>query len=216
VLFELFEQLPASRWFDPPYDDMAQLPVCRSSGFRAGEYCERDTVWIAKSGQKAASCPHCQLLHLDESGQWQVSSDCESPARMQHRGWFALPPLEEYYFKTKNPGYTAPPPYRPDCLAAQAGTDSRAPMQLIYPKHLARIYVPVDLDGKLSSTVFQAAHRKAETEVFWHLDGQFLGSTKSFHQMALQPEVGKHLLTLVDKDGYRLEERFEVIGKKTD
>ena len=213
VLFEIFEQLPdGGRWFDPPYDDMVQAAVCRQSGYRAGEYCEADTVWISKSGLKAAVCPYHYLLHLDATGQWQVSSDCESPERMQHRAWFVLPPVEEFYFKSKNPSYLSPPPFRADCLSSQTAQHN-APMQLIYPKHPTQIYVPVDLDGKLSSTVFQVAHRAPGTEVFWHLDGVYLGSTKTFHQMALQPAVGPHQLTLVDKDGYRLEQRFEIVGK---
>ena len=68
------------------------------------------------------------------------------------------------------------------------------PMQLIYPKQPTKIYVPVELDGNLGSTVFQVAHRVPDTEIFWHLDGVYLGSTKTFHQMALQPQAGKHLL----------------------
>ena len=212
VLFEIFEQLPGSGWFDPPYDDMVQAPVCRQSGFRAGEHCEADTVWIPKCGLKSQVCPYHRLLHLDASEQWQVSSDCESPANMRHKPWFVLPPVEEFYFKSKNPWYTSPPPFRADCLASQAAQNN-TPMQLIYPKHPTQIYVPVDLDGKLSSTVFEVAHRVPETEIYWHLDGVFLGSTKTFHQMALQPATGKHHLTLVDKDGYRLELTFEIIGK---
>jgi penicillin-binding protein 1C len=213
VLFEIFDQLPgADVWFDPPYDDMEQIPVCRQSGYRAGSYCEVDTVWAPRNGLKAAVCPYHKLVHLDLTGQFQVSSDCESPANMQHKPWFILPPMEEYYFKSKNPSYVSPPPFRPDCLASMATSD-HSPMQLIYPKHPTKIYVPVDLNGKLSSTVFQAAHRNPETEIFWHLDGVYIGTTRSFHQMALQPSIGPHKLSLVDKDGYRLEQGFEVIGK---
>lgn len=213
VLFEIFEQLPGGeRWFDPPYDDMVQAPVCRQSGFRAGTYCDADTVWIPKNGLKAAVCPYHQLLHLDSTGMWQVNSDCASPAAMQHRPWFVLPPIEEFYYKSKNPGYVSPPPFRADCMGSQLA-NTAAPMQLIYPKNLTRIYVPVDLNGKLSSTVFQVAHRTPGIEIFWHLDGVYLGSTRIFHQMALQPPVGKHVLALVDKDGYRLEQRFEIVGK---
>lgn len=213
VLFEIFGQLPAGEsWFDPPYDDMVQAPVCRQSGFRAGEYCEADTVWIPRSGLKSRVCAYHQLLHLDAAGQWQVSSDCESPTIMTHRPWFVLPPVEEFYFKNKNPAYQSPPPFRPDC-AGSAVAQRQNPMQLIYPKQAARIYVPVDLDGKLGSTVFKIAHRTPDKEIFWHLDGNYLGSTKTFHEMALQPPVGQHVLTLVDQDGFRLEQAFEIIGK---
>ncbi len=215
VLFEIFEQLPGGNtWFDPPYDDMAQVPVCRQSGFRAGEYCDADTLWIPKSGLKSVVCPYHQLLHLDATGQWQVNSDCESPTLMQHQPWFVLPPIEEFYFKNKNPSYVSPPPFRADCVGSITA-QNHAPMQLIYPKQPTRIYVPVDLDGKLSSTIFQVAHRSSDIEIYWHLDGVYLGSTKTFHQMALQPSVGEHTLTLVDKDGFRLEQHFEIIGKST-
>lgn len=215
VLFEIFEQLPGGdEWFDPPYDDMAQARVCRQSGLRAGDFCEADTAWIPKGGLNAALCTYHQLLHLDQSGQWQVSSDCESPDRMQHQPWFVLPPVEEFYFRNKHPEYASPPPFRADCMGATQAAQSRSPMQLIYPKNAARIYVPVELNGQLGSTVFQVAHRSPSTEVYWHLDGAYLGSTKTFHQMALQPPAGAHHLALVDRDGYRLELKFEVIGKK--
>ncbi len=214
VLFEIMEQLPsADRWFDPPYDDMAQIPVCRQSGWRAGEHCQADTVWIPKTGLKAAVCPNHQLIHLDPTSQWQVNSDCASPAEMIHQPWFILPPIEEYYYKSKNPSYLPPPPYRPDCLAQQTVAQG-SPMQWIYPKDIARIYVPIDLSGQLSSTIFQVAHRNPDTEIYWHLDETFLGTTKTFHQKALQPPVGKHKLTLVDQQGYRLESVFEIVGKK--
>jgi penicillin-binding protein 1C len=213
VLFEIFGLLPnESRWFDPPYDDMAPLPVCSKSGLRATERCEADTLWLAKTCAKANACPYHQILHLDLSGLWQVSSDCESPVNMQHRSWFVLPPIQEFYFKGKNPSYMSPPPFRDDCKGS-ISAHGNSPMQLIYPKQATRIYVPVDLDGKLSSTVFQVAHRSKSAEIFWHLDGQFLGSTTVFHQMALQPPVGKHLLALVDRDGHRLEQSFEIVGK---
>ena len=214
ALFEIFNLLPDDGWFDPPYDAMQPIELCSMSGMRAGEYCEADTSWVPKTGLKAAMCSYHKLLHLDAQEQWQVHSDCEEPANMVHRSWFVLPPLEEFYYKSKNPAYQPPPPQRADCMDASAGQGTYHPMQLIYPKTRTRIYVPVDLDGKRGQTVFQVAHRKPETEVHWHLDGSYLGSTVSFHEMALQPEIGKHLLTLVDKDGYRLEEEFEIIGKK--
>lgn len=213
VLFEIFGQLPQeANWFDPPYDDMTPVTVCRQSGFRATDICEADTVWIPKSALRAPACPFHQLLHLDLTGTWQVSSDCESPAAMQHRPWFVLPPIEEYYFKGKNPGYLTPPAFREDCKGSQAA-QNQTPMQLIYPKHPTRIYVPIDLDGKLGSAVFQVAHRSRSAEIFWHLDGVYLGTTTVFHQMALQPSIGKHILALVDRDGYRLEQTFEIVGK---
>ena len=119
-------------------------------------------------------------------------------------------PMQAFAFGIGDP--SQPPPFRADCLGSQTA-HTQAPMQLIYPKNVTRIYVPVDLSGKLSSTVFQVAHRSPGIEIFWHLDGVYIGSTRTFHQMALQPPVGQHVLALVDKDGYRLEQQFEIVGK---
>ena len=129
---------------------------------------------------------------------------------MVHRSWFVLPPVEEYYYKTSNPNYDLLPPFRADC---QANNNENNPMQLIYPKETARIYVPVDINGQLSRTVFKVAHRKPETKIHWHLDNEFIGSTQQFHHIELQPSPGKHQLTLVDNDGNRLHQSFEIIEK---
>ncbi len=214
VLFDVFDFLPNDgRWFDPPYDDMARAPVCPQSGYRAGHHCEADSAWIPRKGLLAPTCPYHQLLHLSADGQWQVNSDCANPADMRHQPWFVLPPLQEHYYVRRNPAYRPPPPLHPDC-PQQAATDKHRTMQLIYPRDLRRIYVPIDLDGQPSRVVFQLAHRHPATEVFWHLNGEYLGSTRHFHQMALLPPTGQHVLTVVDEQGYRIEQPFEVLGRK--
>ncbi len=213
VLFDVFDFLPNDgRWFAPPYDDMTRVPICQLSGYRAGTYCQADSSWIPRKGLLAPSCSYHQLLHLSADGQWQINSDCAPPAEMQHQPWFVLPPLQEYYYIRRNPAYRPPPPLHPNC-PQQASADEHRPMQLIYPRDLRRIYVPIDLDGQPSRVVFQLAHRRPATEVFWHLDGEYLGSTRHFHQMALLPPVGQHVLTVVDAQGYRIEQAFEVVGK---
>ena len=211
VLFDIFSTLATKgEWFEQPYDDMLKVEVCKKSGYRATELCEKDTVWATKNSIKVKSCSFHQILHLDKTAQHQVTSECEEPQNMVHQGWFTLPPLIEYYYKPKHPEYVSPPQYRADCRVADSKIN---PMQLIYPKTVTKIYVPVELDGKVSSTIFRVAHRQPETAVFWHLDNEFVGTTKTFHQMALNPSVGKHKLTLVDENGNRLEQAFEIMQK---
>ncbi len=212
VLFDLIDLLPGGDWFEPPYDDMIQLPVCRQSGFRALDICPSDTLWMPQSGVNVPACPYHQTIHLSSDRQWQVGSDCESPENMIHQSWFVLPPLEEHYYQSKNPAYRPLPPFRSDCDATDATAGS--PMQFIYPPHPTRIYVPIDLDGQPSRTIFKVAHRKPESSIFWHLDEEYLGQTQRFHEMELRPTAGKHLLTLVDAQGNRLSQYFEIISKE--
>jgi penicillin-binding protein 1C len=212
ILFDIFNLLKTNDWFSTPYDDMTRIVTCRQSGYRATDLCETtDTVWACKGAERVAACPYHQLLHLDKTAKYQVSSDCEQPENMLHRSWFALPPLEEYYHRPKNPGYQPPPPYRADCARSSAKIN---PMQLIYPKSPARILVPRELDGAMSATIFRVAHREGNVEIFWHLDNEFVGSTKTFHQLSVNPTIGKHRLTVVDGQGNRLEQNFEVIGER--
>ncbi|MEM1123550.1 MAG: penicillin-binding protein 1C, partial [Bacteroidota bacterium] len=178
ILFDLFDLLPSSEWFAPPYDDMMELPVCQKSGFRALDICEADTLLVTTSGIKVAACPHHRMLHLDKSATYRVNSDCENPSNMVHQPWFVLPPVEGYYYGFKHPDYTPLPDFHPDCVA-MTNTQIQ-PMQFIYPKKVAKIYVPIDIDGHLSQTVFKVAHRHPATVIYWHLDDEYLGSTETF------------------------------------
>jgi len=210
ILFELVELLPHGGWFDPPYDEMTRIPVCRTSGHRVSEYCNAlDSVFVAVNGLRSMACPYHKLIHLDTKKEYRVHSDCESIDKMVHESWFVLPPLQEHFYKGKNPNYEVLPPIREDCKGMMAATNR--PMQLIYPREVSKIYVPKDLDGEKSKTVFRVAHRKPTTVIYWHLDDTYAGETSDFHQLAFDPEPGPHVLTLVDAEGFRLEQSFEIL-----
>lgn len=211
IMFQLFDLLPASPWFDPPYGEMEQVAVCRESGHRAGMHCPTsDTVWVHARGLNTAPCPYHELVHLDPSGQYRVNSDCESVSLMTTTSWFVLPPAMEWFYRSRHPGYRPLPPWRDDC-----GPQERiAMMEMIYPREGMAIYVPRELDGSLGRTVFELAHRDPPARVFWHLDGDYLGETSGNHQMALAPEQGFHTLTLVDEAGNTLSRVFEIVGKQ--
>lgn len=210
VMFDIFRLLPASGWFDPPAYDYAFIPVCRQSGFKAGPYCT-DTVnqLVPAAGYRSPVCPYHQLVHLDPTGQFQVNASCESPDRMLHTGWFVLPPGMEHYYRQYHADYKPLPPYREGC----GNTSPEESMDLYYPQPGARIYIPVEISGQRGSTVFTAAHRDPDMQIYWHLDQQFLGATRYKHQMAVSPPAGKHILTLVDEQGSRITRSFEVLEK---
>ncbi len=212
ALFEIFRLLPVTRdWFDMPVGDMVKIRVCRESGFRAGEYCtDAEEQWMPVGGLKSPVCPYHQLVHLDQSRQWQVNADCVSPDQLVNQNWFVLPPSMEYYYKTKNYRYRILPPYRSDCTAA----DRAVPMEVIYPKDGAKIYIPQQADGQRGRMICTVAHRQPGTKVFWHLDDQYVGETHEYHQLGLNPAVGTHHLTLVDEKGNTTGVRFTVLGKK--
>lgn len=210
ILFDIFDELDFSKWFVQPFDEMLKIPVCKQSGFRALDICETDSIWVVQNGLNAAPCAFHKIIHLDATARWQVTSSCENPVNMKHLPWFVLPPVEEHFYKTGNPNYKVLPPFREDCKLSEASAN---PMQLIYPKNAAKIYVPLDMNGKRSHVVFKVAHREPETLIHWHLDNEFIGSTSQFHHFELQPSPGLHQLTLVDNNGSRLHQQFEILEK---
>ncbi|WP_421920188.1 penicillin-binding protein 1C [Marinifilum sp.] len=211
VMFDVFDLLPKSEWFQKPVDEMELVPICRESGHRAGRWCTHiDTVWIGKSGLESSVCPYHKQIHLDATGKYRVNSNCEKVGNMIHKSWFVLPPAIEWYYKKRNPLYRPLPPYRDDCT----GVDENQAMELIYPKSNDRIFVPIQLNGQRGKVVFEIVHHNPDANVYWHLDGEFIGITCGSHQQELNPGEGKHLITFVDDEGNSLTKHFEVVGKQ--
>ncbi len=214
ILFDIFRLLPApvNGPFELPLSEMRNIEVCTESGYKASDVCTfRKTMPLPEACLKAPACNFHQLIHLDKNGQYQVNSDCESPSNMVHKSWFVLPPAMEYYFKTKNFSYRPLPPFRMDCQSSYSAAPA---MELIYPKPNAKIYVPIGIDGKREQVIFNAAHRNQTGKIFWHLDNRFAGTTQEIHQLALHPGPGRHIITLVDAQGNRLEQAFMILDKE--
>ena len=124
--------------------------------------------------------------------------------------WFVLPPAEEFYYRRVHAGYQVLPPLRSDCQGTREAT--RAQLALLYPEPNARVLIPRELDGSRGRTVFEAVARRREATVYWHLDGQYLGQTHTFHRQSLDVDPGEHILTLVDDEGERVARRFQVLA----
>lgn len=210
VLFEIFGSLPKCNWFQMPTNDIKLVTVCKQSGCLASVYCsETKKERIPKQSNIAITCTYHKPIHLDASGQFLVTDACSSPLDMKTVSWFVLPPVQEYYFKTKNPGYKTLPPYKPGC-EPEIGKS----MEMIYPKSGTVIYVPYELNGEQGKTVFEVAHRNPSNTVFWHLNGALIGSTTDIHQLGLAPVKGKHMLSLSDNAGETLNIPFEVVSER--
>lgn len=209
ILFDIFSALPGNAWFRKPNSELEKVPVCSQSGFRAGAWCEKtDTLDVARAGLQTTACPYHKVIHLSADRKFRIHSECESLAGAVAESRFVLPPVQEYYFKTKNMSYQPLPPFRQDCENPAA----LASMDLIYPKAGTRIFVPRELSGETGNTVFEAAHSNSASTIYWHLDGNFVGSTRRFHRISLSPLSGTHVLTLVDESGETLARTFKVIS----
>ncbi len=213
LMFALHDRLNPAPWLTQPILDMKRVDVCRDDGFLANEECERTVDWIPAASHFNRQSPYHHLVHLDRGGRFQVDSSCEHVANMQHVSWFVLPPAQEFYFRRAHSSYRELPAWRTDCQRS-GGADGRGPMEFLYPNPAERIYIPMELDGVRGRTVFEAVHRDRDARLYWHLDGVYLGTTQTFHQLALDIPPGAHVVTIVDAAGNRLSRSFEVLARE--
>ncbi|MCG9881477.1 MAG: penicillin-binding protein 1C [Bacteroidia bacterium] len=207
VLFDVIKTLPASRWFDMPYDDMQKQIVCTKSGNVAGMFCEQiDTQWANISYKFPPLCSYHKRIHTDINKQFRVSKSCENESQIIANNWFVLPPTMEFYYKAKHANYRSLPPFKAGC-----SEEADLNMEVIYPRRLSKLFMPKEMDGKPGKIVFEVAHRLSNTKVFWHLNKQYLGSTQQFHKLGIQAPAGKHLLVVEDEFGERIELPFELV-----
>lgn len=206
ILFNVFDALPVTKWFEKPYDDLKEVQLCKKSGFISSRHCEESvTEWIPQSAKPSPPCSYCQRVFVDQSESHRVNLACEPNGK--EVSWFVLTPIIEWYYKKKHPEYKRLPPYRADCK----NDTKEFPMRLIYPKKQSEVYVPVDFDGNKEKVVFEASHRNEELTIYWHLDDEMVGITKEFHQLELNPDPGKHILTLIDELGNEFSQEIIVL-----
>lgn len=206
VLFDVLSLLPSTDWFAIPFDEMEEAELCERSGHLASVYCGKTvSQFIPKNGIKTAPCPYHQQVFLAMDEAFRVNSSCYELSEMEQKTWFALPPLQEYYYAAMHPEYRPLPPFREDCLR-----DGESLMEFIFPKPNETILLARDFDMQAGEVVIQLAHRDPATKVYWYLDDIYLGMTETFHQLPLHPLPGKYLLTAVDEKGNEIKRRIQI------
>ena len=201
VMFDIFNILPSAPWFACPESEFVEASVCRLSGCLKGRFCDEvNRTLILPVGLRTDACPYHRHVNLSADGRAQVYENCieaGTPVIAENR--FVLPPAWEWYYKQRHPEYRVLPPFMKGC-----GEDARLPMAFIYPQGHARVYLPRQLDGSDGEITFELAHSRSDATVFWHIDTDYLGSTRDFHRYTFRPSRGRHRVTVVDDEGHSL------------
>jgi penicillin-binding protein 1C len=210
LLFSIFNLLPKKAWFAKPTSDLVAINVCKESGFKASEICNNTgTKYYPAGGEKTKQCLFHKLIHVDETGQYRVNSNCYSVNKMKHLPWFVASPSQEYFFKQHSLFYKSLPDYLPGCVSDLTYKQ----LDIIYPREGFKIYVPIDQTETRSRCIFKAAHKNNTAILFWYLDGSYIGNTQKFHQLSILPTKGHHTLQLTDNFGESVQCSFDLIEK---
>jgi len=211
LMFAVFEQLPASGWFQEPVDMLRTVNVCKYSGLPPGVHCDQLVqVAVPVDIHLPEPCPYCQTVTLTVNGAQRTSLALEGGSPVLHKSWFVLPPVPEWYYRQTNPDYRLLPPEKSG-LQLDVAPDN---MAIQYPEAGSQVLIPIDFGAAPAFFIAEVIHRKPGSKIFWHLDEQYLGWTSNFHTMCLQPEPGKHVLIVVDDKGETERCNFVVLSRE--
>ncbi|NJM80029.1 MAG: penicillin-binding protein 1C, partial [Flavobacterium sp.] len=166
ILFDVFRLFPKSNWFTIPYNDMEEKRVCKQSGYLAQDNCDTSLQWIPKNDKKTKNCPFHKLIHVDKTEQFRVNSSCEKIDNIVAKPWFVLPPVMEWYYKSKHVDYVSLPQYKSDCV----DINLEKKMDFIYPNPNTKIILTKNFEGEIQPVILKVAHSNSEAEVFWYLN----------------------------------------------
>ncbi|WP_375577762.1 penicillin-binding protein 1C [Marivirga tractuosa] len=210
LLFQILKLLNGGdEDFQMPVREMKTRDFCVETGYLAGENCNRQSKYYVNMPPKMLEiCPFHQQIFVTNDGEKRVNSNCYPVSKMKSENYLLLPPAQARYYKKYNADFKEAPEWLSACLQNREN-----PIQMVYPRHSTSILIPMELEGKIGSAVFEAAHQNSEATVFWYLDDQYLGKTKGTHQMEINSNrEGKHKLYLADSEGEYLSFTFEVVA----
>jgi penicillin-binding protein 1C len=197
VLFSVFDLLPKSTWFAEPSDAMTEVKVCKESGYIAREYCkEVEVTLVPEAGVATRACPFHHWVHVDKEERFQVNSSCQTLRDMKGTSWFVLPPIMEHYYRKKNPFYKVLPPFRMDCQKS-----SQKILDFVYPNDNETVFLPKGFDGAKNLLLLKVAHSIPDTDLFWYVNEQYMGQTKSIHELSVKAMPGPCNIIVVDRYG---------------
>lgn len=207
IMFEVFDILPKTKSFMPPSQNLKEITVCNSSGYKASRECENTKInFLLPSAVRTSTCPFHQHIYIDDTGQ-RISSTCATMAGKVPVSQFILPPNQAYYYKRRHANYNELPQWSSDCRKLREDTP---PMDLIYPRRDAVVFIPKELAGRKGKVVLELAHTSTDKKVYWQLDEFFLGTTERYHKLEIEANKGLHRLYIVDEDGYEITRDFTV------
>jgi penicillin-binding protein 1C len=206
LMFSVFDLLPKTQqWFEKPIYDMKPVEVCERSGFLKSLNCPKSLqIDVPQTELNLKPCPYHLITTVSEDEAYQLNINCSPTLTSKTTAWFVLPPVIEYYYKKNHPEYKPLPNFHPSCK-----NNISDAMAIIYPTQHQDIIIPKTLDGQTSKIVLKAAYNKDKI-LYWHLNDSFIGSTKYFHTMEIQPAADDYVLTLVSQDGQHLQRKFKV------
>ena len=210
VLFDVFRLLEdydrdGPRWFTPPDDALRTVATCTVSGYLASLDCPVSDHRTPRVHDRTLPCPFHHRVLLTSDGAYRTTSQCSPNGVLTNL--FTLPPLRAHFYRRRHADYQDLPAWQKGCRT-QRGREHG--IQFIYPEGSGVLSAVKNWQGELEPFFFAVSTADPASELFWHLDGQYLRSTKLYHQLSLPLAPGPHQLTVTDGSGNNINRYFVV------
>jgi penicillin-binding protein 1C len=214
LLFSIFSRLvdyDKNLWFEEPTTQLKEVECCQKSGYPAKSYCpQRVRLKQPVISFHGGWCPFHQQYLIDKKTGERVSSLCWEGVETEWVVRFIVPPRVKEILSKSGHSVDVIPPW-----AERAGrTEEKNKMEILYPPAGLKMFIPRDIGGHYEKIVLQAQHQIPATQLFWFLNGKFVGKTKEIHKLAVDLSPGEYTLTVQDKDGFSREVSFFVYKKE--
>ncbi len=202
LLFQLFETLPATMWFNEPAD-MDMYAICSESGMKKGKTCpnEREAL-LPTSLETGVTCVYHKAFMIEAHSGKRAYKGC-GEGFLYPDTFFNLPPIVSTYYKQRNPRYKELPEWSSNCNRGDAS------ISVLYPVDQGRLSIPV---GEEREVIAKAYYSLPQTELYWELNGSHIGITAGKHEQVIIPQKGRNLLVLSDEFGNSRRVNFEVVN----
>lgn len=199
LLFEIFKAISAgrnSRWFAPAPEVSSRL-VCSVSGLPPNDFCPGTIEEFYLPGiSPSGKCNIHQQILVDSISGYRLCRFCtgKNAREMTVEKW---PPKIATWVARSGRALSTIPEHNPSCTGAYA---SDKPV-IISPHpdvtYLIRDYLPLEQQ----EIALEASAASDSRELFWFIDGDFLGKVAVGERMFYRPQRGVHQLVCADNDG---------------
>ncbi len=205
IMFDVFNALPKNyKWFARPEKGYATVKLCSASGHKAGPYCsETSNRPLPANCVQVSVCPFHHPLSVNEDATLQVDASVYNWQDIRQKNYFILPSAIAHHFKAWNPDYKAPPPWH------EGARNTAENIQIVFPNQSKILLFGTSEQIDIN---FKAINSNKKSNLYWHINEEYIGATKDIHELRYALREGKYQLSVIDELGNKQQTIFEVIN----
>ncbi len=193
--------------FLAPHMNIARVPMCAGVGGLAGAYCPHitDAYFIPGISPIDTNTIYRAIPIDNKTGLRACSHDATTTHMAVYEFWDA-----EYLDMFRRAGIhrNTPPPFMPGCDLDKIQSDDNTP---IITSPIAGTKIVITNDGDSAPVSFQAITNAPHGKIFWFLDGQLIGTSRTGGVITHDVKMGTHTLGISDNMGGGTTLEFSVV-----